>query len=312
MGGVAGLLIALASPTQAQVPERMHYQGYLTLANGAPVECADPANCDVPVELTFRIYADPVADVLLWEEDQLDVVVVGGVFNVILGETDPLIPEIFEGPAFLGVEVNGNEELQPRQEIVSAPFALHCAEAQNAQNLGGLEAKDFVTHAAANATELALQDQITSFEAKLAALEALVAQCGSSGCGGDSSPPLVNGVHTATECQNAGGIVTGISGSDSLCRFMASSCPAGWSQLGNWSTTSSTSFTGEVAPTIFFSVCTGKTPTSCAVSGHPFLDQGTSTCCGTNLEGQFTPPASVLCPETQVCVTTPIVEMGCF
>jgi hypothetical protein len=122
----------------------MHYQGFLTTATGIPVECLDPATCDEPVDLTFRIYADPVADVLLWEEDVLGVVVTGGLFNVILGETDPLTPDIFNGPAFIGVEVNGNEELKPRQEVVSAAFALRCAEALNAQLLGGLPADDYV------------------------------------------------------------------------------------------------------------------------------------------------------------------------
>jgi len=122
----------------------MHYQGFLTTASGVPIECLDPATCDEPIDITFRIYADPVADALLWEEDQLGVVVTGGVFNVILGSTDPLTPDLFAGPAFLGVEVNGNEELKPRQEIVSTAFALRCAEALNAQQLGGLTPEDYV------------------------------------------------------------------------------------------------------------------------------------------------------------------------
>ena len=72
--------------------------------------------------------------------DQLGVVVTGGVFNVILGSIEPLTPDVFSGPSFLGIEINGNEELEPRQEIVSSAFALRCAEALNAQLLGGLGA----------------------------------------------------------------------------------------------------------------------------------------------------------------------------
>jgi len=143
----SALLVAVlgfAPSAEAQVPERMHYQGYLTTASGEPVECLDPATCDVPMDMTFRIYADPIADVLLWEEDQLGVIVAGGVFNVILGATDPLTPEIFNGPAFLGIEVNGNEELQPRQEVVSSAFALRCAEANDAVLLGGLTPESYV------------------------------------------------------------------------------------------------------------------------------------------------------------------------
>ena len=128
LGVLSGLLalslLLIASATQAQVPERMHYQGQLTLANGDLVECADPATCSQPIDLTFRIYSDPVADALLWEEDHLGVVVLGGTFNVTLGSSVPLTPDLLEGPAFLGVEVNGSEELQPRQELVSAAFAM--------------------------------------------------------------------------------------------------------------------------------------------------------------------------------------------
>ena len=84
---VLGALALLLLPclATAQVPERMHYQGFLTTASGIPIECIDPATCDSPVDLTFRIYADPIADVLLWEEDVLGVVVIGGSFNVTLG-----------------------------------------------------------------------------------------------------------------------------------------------------------------------------------------------------------------------------------
>jgi hypothetical protein len=79
---VLATLLWSLSIAEAQVPQRMHYQGYLTLANGDPVECADPATCSAPVDLTFRIYSDANADALLWEEDHLEVIVVGGVFNV--------------------------------------------------------------------------------------------------------------------------------------------------------------------------------------------------------------------------------------
>jgi hypothetical protein len=88
------IVALLASPeAMAQVPERLHYQGVLTLATGEPVECADPARCSQPIEMTFRIQGDPVADQLLWEEDVSDVVVIGGMLNVTLGVTVPLTPE---------------------------------------------------------------------------------------------------------------------------------------------------------------------------------------------------------------------------
>jgi hypothetical protein len=189
---------------EAQVPERMHYQGFLTLVNGDPVECADPATCSEPVDMTFRIYSDANADALLWEEDPLDVSVVGGVFSVMLGSEVPITPDLLEGPAFLGVEVSGNAELQPRQQLVSPAFALRCTEAENALKLGEIDAASHVTGATASATEEVLQAQITTsleqiaaLEEKLTALEEVVAQGGSGGGGDDPNAPLANGVHTA-------------------------------------------------------------------------------------------------------------------
>ena len=74
----AALLLMSASAAFGEIPQRMHYQGYLALANGEPVDCLDPATCSQPVDLTFRIYSDATADALLWEEDHLGVVVMGG------------------------------------------------------------------------------------------------------------------------------------------------------------------------------------------------------------------------------------------
>ena len=153
-----------ASAAFGEIPQRMHYQGYLAFANGLPVECLEPTTCPQPVDLTVRIYSDPLADALLWEEDHFGVVVVGGMFNLTLGESVPITPDLLEGPAFLGVEVNGNEEMQPRQELLSAPWALRCMAADDATHLGGIHALDYVTNAAAATTEGALQAQITALE----------------------------------------------------------------------------------------------------------------------------------------------------
>ena len=150
------LVLASSATVVAQVPERMHYQGYLTTTSGDPIECLDPATCSEPVDMTFRIYSDANADALLWEEDHLEVVVVGGVFNVTLGSEVPITPDLLAGPAFLGVEINGNEELEPRQELVSAAFSLRCVEALNAAKLGGVEAEGYAT----DATAESLQDQV--------------------------------------------------------------------------------------------------------------------------------------------------------
>jgi len=306
--------MALLSVTaEAQVPERMHYQGFLTTASGIPIDCLDPATCSQPIELTFRIYSDPVADALLWEEDHLGVIVNGGVFNVTLGSSVPLTPDLLEGPAFLGIEVNGNEELQPRQELVSAAFALRCQEALNAGSLGGVPAGDFLTETEVNgAIDTAttpLQDQLLALNVKVLELEELINQGG----GGVPSEPtvLVNAVHTSEECVEAGGIPSQIENAEFLCKFQGSSCPSGWSQFQQWSTTNSAVCVGQV-----FgggnNPCPG--PGTCGVSGHPFANSGTGSCCAANhckiddsvngVECQFN------CSTT--CCNNNTVEIGCF
>ncbi len=323
----AALLLMSASAAFGEIPQRMHYQGYLALANGEPVDCLDPATCSQPVDLTFRIYSDATADALLWEEDHLGVVVNAGMFSVTLGEDTPITLDLLEGPAFLGIEVNGNEELEPRQELTTAAWAMRCMEAGNAANLGGIAAADYVTGAAAAEANDALQAQITasqgeittaqaqiaSLEEKLAALEEAIAQGGSSGGGGDDpNAPLINGVHTITECNDDGGIVTEIPGPENLCRFAAASCPSGWTQLDNWCTTQSASAGGQF--TGFVQACQqlNQSPSSCSVSGHPFLDQPPSTCCGKNVYGDIDGNGKPVCYPQQKCATSPIVEIGCF
>jgi len=51
----------------------------------------------------------------------------------------------------------------------------------------------------------------------------------------DGTPLLVVGNHTNQQCVNAGGTVVSAGGTDSQCRFEASSCPSGWTN-NNWCT----------------------------------------------------------------------------
>ena len=62
---------------------------------------------------------------------------------------------------------------------------------------------------------------------------------GSSG-GGGSTVIIINGDHSGQECIDAGGTPTPIGDGDYVCKFDSnSSCPVGWTQYQNWSTTQS-------------------------------------------------------------------------
>jgi hypothetical protein len=61
--------------------------------------------------------------VLEWEEPQT-VTVTNGLFNVVLGSVAPITPSIFADQLTLGVEVNGDGEMQPRMTLTGAPYAM--------------------------------------------------------------------------------------------------------------------------------------------------------------------------------------------
>ena len=112
------LLVALqAQPGRAQVPQTLSYQGSLTDARGGA------ATGDF--EMTFRLYDAATGGLLLWEETQArSVPVTNGSFSVTLGSEIPIkIP--FTGPLFLGIVVDGTEELSPRTPLAATAYSLH-------------------------------------------------------------------------------------------------------------------------------------------------------------------------------------------
>jgi hypothetical protein len=128
-------LVALAVLTATlawAVPPTMNFQGSLKDDLGAPVP-------NGPYDLTFRIYDDPDAGAMLWESVDVPVMVNESTFSVVLGNAMPLeLP--FEGGTWLGVSVADGEELMPRFQLTSVPYAFR---ARTADDLGGLGADAF-------------------------------------------------------------------------------------------------------------------------------------------------------------------------
>jgi hypothetical protein len=99
----------------------MSYQGQLTDNTGSTVP-------DGNYQMTFRLYDevdDPIGSAL-WTENQT-VGVAGGLFNVTLGEVTDIDTAIFAQKLWLGVEVESDGEMTPRQELTGAPFAMSLA-----------------------------------------------------------------------------------------------------------------------------------------------------------------------------------------
>ena len=136
----------------ANPPERMTYQGYLTDANGSPLGNLSPANYDV----VFRIYnlkEGGETQNLIWSEQQT-VTVDKGYFSVLLGEGSAFSNEphnslsaVFtagdSSDRFIGITVSTSSgsslELQPRLRLVTSPFSFLSAHARQADKIAGAQ-----------------------------------------------------------------------------------------------------------------------------------------------------------------------------
>ena len=114
-----------SSTVFSAVPEVINYQGSLSDNGGNPVNAT--------LNITFTLYDDPVAGSTLWQETQ-PVTVTNGQFNVQLGADipgNPLSPTIFEDPIFLGVQVDADAEMTPRQALTAVGYAFRSKTVEN-------------------------------------------------------------------------------------------------------------------------------------------------------------------------------------
>ena len=106
------------------VPHEINYQGWLGTAD-------DTTAVTGTFTMVFKIYDAETGGSNLWSETH-EVQVSRGVFNVILGSSNPIPTEIFTGaPLWLEISV-ADEVLSPRQKLVSVGYAIHAESAQSA------------------------------------------------------------------------------------------------------------------------------------------------------------------------------------
>ena len=119
----AGALPGLASPqselqnSQSSIP----YQGRLADADGNPVTAT--------VNMIFRLYSRASGGGPLWEEQWTGsngVQVSDGLFNVMLGSLTPIPQAVITGHdnLFLGITAGTDDEMTPRVQLGSVPFAV--------------------------------------------------------------------------------------------------------------------------------------------------------------------------------------------
>jgi hypothetical protein len=112
---LAGILAltALSTSVQAQAPDSLGFQGYVTNAVGVEVDTAG-------VSITFKLYEGSSE---IWSETQPSVKIAGGIFNVLLGSVTPLDTVRFDRPLLLGIKVGGDLEISPRTPLTAAAYA---------------------------------------------------------------------------------------------------------------------------------------------------------------------------------------------
>ena len=125
-------ILTVAAPVSGQVPMTMNYQVMLT-------DNMDEPLADQAVTLVFRIYNADIGGVMLWNETHATATNSIGVVSVVLGTTIPLSLNLFIGPRWVEVEVDG-ETLSPRRELTSSPDALL---ANDSDRLGLIAADDY-------------------------------------------------------------------------------------------------------------------------------------------------------------------------
>ena len=127
-----------SSPDEPEsIPSIINYQGTLLDPDyGFPVG-------DGEYTFVFSIYEAATDGVPLWQETQT-VSVSEGLFSVLLGSVNPLTDNLFsDRERYLGVKVGDNEEMSPRQQLSSVPYAFQAETAKTADKVKQL-IHDFV------------------------------------------------------------------------------------------------------------------------------------------------------------------------
>ena len=91
-------------------------QGAIQNSSGAPMPNGN-------YSLSFRLYEADAGGVAVWSETQPSVPVTSGLYTVSLGAVTPLTAP-FDKIYYLGVSVNGGNELIPRARLSSSPYAM--------------------------------------------------------------------------------------------------------------------------------------------------------------------------------------------
>jgi hypothetical protein len=102
------------------IPKKMNYQGYITSTEKIPLN-------DVSIKITFKFYDALTGGNVLWTEEHQSVPVNQGIYNVILGKKESLDKIILSNKLYLGISIENDPEMTPREEVSSVLFSFRAA-----------------------------------------------------------------------------------------------------------------------------------------------------------------------------------------
>lgn len=112
---------------------------------------------------------------------------------------------------------------------------------------------------------------------------------------------IYNKNHVVSDCTSAGGTTIN-DGTNIFCKFASSSCPSGWTQYANYSTTTANTCVGQNTS----SKCSGAT--SCTTGSHGFNNTIAETCSYNSTQYSFWTG----CGTSALTCKATVAEVGCY
>lgn len=111
-----------AQSPKNEVPRLITYQAQVLGKDGRIVSDGEHA-------ITAKLYADKDGDQLIWGDTYL-IQSSGGIINLMLGSGDNVLPssQQLSRALYLGVSIDGSEEMRPLQPFSAVPYALNVAD----------------------------------------------------------------------------------------------------------------------------------------------------------------------------------------
>lgn len=134
--GARAAMNSLALFAVPNIPATFNYQGFLRETDGSLMKG--------PHTITAKIYDTPTGGTELYSETLQNVNVRDGLFNIVLGDINPLGTTFEASPRYIGITLDNGVEFIPRERVHGVPWAIHASHAADANNATNA---DFATNA---------------------------------------------------------------------------------------------------------------------------------------------------------------------